>query len=271
MDDSKEGILLIATTMVVLIAFALTVLAVMMIYRKRKVEHLQEITRMNEKFERELLEAQLEVQRETMQYIGREIHDHVGQELTLAYLLTQQLEARDAKMENQVTAVGKIIHESLSDLRNLSRSLTDSAVGGNDLDQLVKLECYKVRSAKVCKVNYRCSAPGIKSSDSVKSFVVRILQEFVQNSLKHSNCTAISVELSTHAEGVMLTAMDNGKGFAEGQQQAGIGLANMRQRAAIIGAELSIESAQAQGTRLQLYIPNQQLTLNHATPYSHRG
>lgn len=271
MDDSKEGILLIATSMVVLIAFSLTVLAVMMIYRKRKVEHLHEIGRMNEKFARELLEAQLEAQRQTMQYIGREIHDHVGQELTLAYLLTQQLDAKASKEVNQIKAVGKIINESLNDLRNLSRSLTDSALGENDLDQLIKLECYKVRSAKVCQVTYRCRARAIKSSDAVKSFVVRILQEFVQNSLKHSQCTSISVELSAQPDGVMLTAADNGKGFEEVPLHPGVGLANMRKRAAIIGAELRIESAREQGTRLQLFIPHQQLTLNHATQHRHSG
>ncbi|HEU5145873.1 MAG TPA: ATP-binding protein [Chryseosolibacter sp.] len=271
MDDSKEGVLLIATTMVVLVAFSLTVLAVMLIYRKRKVEHIHEISRMNEKFARELLEAQLEVQRQTMQYIGREIHDNVGQQLTLASLYTQQLDSRDVRTSTQIESIGKIIDESLADLRNLSRSLTNSAVGENDLDKLIDLECTKVRSAKVCEVTFRCSAARIESSDSVKSFVLRILQEFVQNSLKHSKCTAIFVELSARSEGVMLTAIDNGKGFSGLNNPGGSGLANMKERAAMMGADINIESAEDAGTRLQLFIPTQQLMFNHATQYRHRG
>jgi signal transduction histidine kinase len=271
MDDSKEGVLLIATTMVVLVAFSLTVLAVMLIYRKRKVEHLHEISRMNENFARELLEAQLEVQRQTMQYIGREIHDNVGQQLTLASLYTQQLDSQDMHTMHQIASIARILDGSLADLRNLSRSLTDSAIGENDLDQLISLECTKVRSAKVCDVNFRCSTSPITSSDSVKNFVLRILQEFVQNSLKHSKCTTISVDLSAHSDGVTLTAADNGKGFTEPHDHAGSGLANMKKRAAMIGAEISIQSVQEEGTRLQLFIPSQQLMYNHATQYRHRG
>ena len=112
MDDSSEGLLLIGTTMVVLVAFAMSVLAVMIIYRRRKLQHLEEIKAMNERFSRELLEAQLEVQRQTMQYIGREIHDNVGQQLTLAFLYTQQLHPEDPKVASQLQSVAKIIDES---------------------------------------------------------------------------------------------------------------------------------------------------------------
>lgn len=271
MDDSQEGVLLIATTMVVLTAFALTVLAVMIIYRKRKLQHAQEIAQISEKFSRELLEAQLEVQRQTMQHIGREIHDHVGQQLTLAFLYMQQLQPNDPKMMDRIQSVTTIIDESIVDLRNLSRSLTNTSFMDNDLDQLIKLECSKVHSARRCEVNFQCSTSPIESSGAVKSFVVRILQEFLQNSLKHSQCKAIVVELSSDVNGIVLSAMDDGKGFTEDNEQAGIGLANMRKRAAMIGADLVIESSHQQGTRLRLFIPSQQLTFAHATQYRYSG
>jgi signal transduction histidine kinase len=269
MDDSQEGVLLIATTMVVLVAFALTVLAVMIIYRRRKLQHLQEIKDMNEKFSRELLEAQLEVQRETMQHIGREIHDNVGQQLTLAFLYMHQLQPDDETITNQLQSVATIINESLADLRNLSRSLTNPSFLENDLDQLIKLECAKVRSSKYCEVTLASNVPTIESSSAVKSFLLRILQEFMQNSLKHSKCTVIDVSLDKDTEGLWLCANDNGKGFVENENHVGIGLANMRKRAAIIGADLTLESAPQQGTRLKLFIPNRQLNFTHVTQHSH--
>ncbi|MEX2232506.1 MAG: ATP-binding protein [Cyclobacteriaceae bacterium] len=269
MDDSEEGVLLIATTMVVLTAFAMTVLAVMIIYRKRKLQHAQEISEINEKFSRELLEAELEVQRQTMQHIGREIHDHVGQQLTLAFLYMQQMQPQEAKMADRIQSVITIIDESLADLRNLSRSLTNSTFIHGDLDQLIDIECAKVRSARQCEVNFRASTSPIESSADLKSYVVRILQEFLQNSMKHSQCKEIAVELSGDEKGIVLNAMDDGKGFMETDEQAGIGLANMRKRAAIIGADLSIESSYQRGTRLKLFIPSQQLTFTHATQHRH--
>lgn len=271
MDDSNEGVLLIATTMVVLVAFAMSVLAVMIIYRRRKLQHLQEIKGISEKFSRELLEAQLEVQRETMQHIGREIHDNVGQQLTLAFLYAHQLQPQEPETAERIQSITNILDESLADLRSLSRTLTNPAIMETDLDQLIRLECLKVGSARVCEVDFRCATPPIESSSAVRSFVLRILQEFLQNSLKHSRCTAVSVELLSDADGIVLTAMDNGKGFREDGYHTGTGLANMKKRAAIIGADLSIESADQKGTRLKLFIPTQQLTFTHATAYRHSG
>jgi signal transduction histidine kinase len=271
MDDSQEGVLLIGTTMVVLTAFALTVLAVMLIYRKRKLQHAHEIARINEKFSREILEAQVEVQRQTMQHIGREIHDHVGQQLTLAFLYMQHLQPHEPKMADRIQSITTIIDESIVELRNLSRSLTSSTFTDNDLDRLIELECNKVRGARLCDVNFVCSSSAIESSAAVKSFVVRILQEFLQNSLKHSQCKTINVELFDDAQGILLAATDDGKGFTEGNGHAGIGLANMRKRAAIIGADLAIESSPRQGTRLRLFIPTQQLAFTNAPDYRHSG
>jgi signal transduction histidine kinase len=269
MDESKEGVLLIATTMVVLVAFALTVLAVMIIYRRRKLQHLQEIRTIEEKFSRELLEAQLEVQRQTMQHIGREIHDHVGQQLTLAFLYMQQMQPENSTASHQLQSIATIINESLADLRNLSRSLTNPSYLENGLDQLINLECAKVRSTKHCDVTYESNAATLESSGAVKSFVLRILQEFMQNSLKHSQCTRIDVSLDNGPDGLWLHASDNGKGFLETEQHSGIGLANMRKRATIIGGNLTLESTLQQGTRLKLFIPNRQLNFNHVTKYSH--
>jgi signal transduction histidine kinase len=265
MDDSKEGILLIGTTMVILVAFALTVLAVMIIYRRRKLQHIQEIREMNEKFSRELLEAQLEVQRQTMQHIGREIHDNVGQQLTLAFLRAQAIRSGNQNIDSQIQSVGKIINGALADLRNLSRSLTDPNLLEKDINQLIQLECAKIKSTKLCDINFKAGATVTGFSIEVKSFVLRILQEFLQNSVKHSKCTSIEIDLEHDTDGVMLMATDNGIGFVETEQQAGLGLASMRKRAAIIGAELSIESEVHNGTRLRLFVPLKPQMFAHAT------
>ena len=148
MDESKEGALLIATAMVVLVAFVITVLAVMIIYRKRKLQHEQEIALMNEKFTSELLQTQLEVQQQTMQRIGQEIHDNVGQQLTLAYLYAQQIRITDEPIAAKVQGVASLINDSLTDLRNLSRGLVDvHSIQSVDLAELIRLECQKVKSA----------------------------------------------------------------------------------------------------------------------------
>ncbi|WP_333819656.1 sensor histidine kinase [Ohtaekwangia sp.] len=262
MDDTKEGLLLIGTSMIVLIVFLLAVLAVMFIYRKRKLEHQEEIEDMHERFSRELMQAQIEVQQQTMQNIGREIHDNVGQKLTLAALYAQQVTSDNLESLKRITTIADIINESLSDLRSLSRNLTDNNYLHIDLYQLISAEFMKVQAAGFAQAEIHTTHMKIQASAAVKSFVLRILQEFLQNSVKHSGCTKLNLDFQFEGNGLAIQAADNGKGFIQGDgaiNAKGIGLGNMKRRADIIGAEFTLESTPGSGTRMKLYIPAHKL------------
>jgi signal transduction histidine kinase len=262
MDEAQEGSLLIATTMIVLVAFVLTVLAVMLIYRKRRVEHEHQIALMNEKFTREVLQIQLEVQQNTMQYIGREIHDNVGQKLTLAFLYTQQLQIDNAELAAKVQSIGSVVNESLADLRDLSRGLIDvTTMYQADLPEIIKHECDKVQATGLCEVHFTSGGLDVKISPTIKNFVLRIFQEFIQNTIKHSACSRLDVELVLRPEGLGLASRDNGKGFQmkDGVYTGGVGLMNMKKRAEIIGASIVIQSQPGEGTKMNLFIPKDKL------------
>ncbi|MEL6533918.1 MAG: ATP-binding protein [Bacteroidota bacterium] len=258
MDSSKEGILLIATSMVVLVIFAVTVLAVMLIYRRRKLEHKQEMQELNERYQQELLRSQLEIQQQTMEHIGREIHDNVGSQLTLASLYTNQLPLGNGEEPSVGEQVGEIIDQALVDLRTLSKSLTAGhAMQQTSLWDLLKQEAEKLNRVNECSVVFAGDAPMVPGSLEVNIFVLRIVQEFIQNSFKHARCTEIRVQLDGHPEGLQLQLSDNGIGFDPqglGQNQ-GIGLQNMQYRAEIIQAEFSLHSSQGGGAELTLLIP----------------
>lgn len=259
MDSRNEGYLLIATFMVLFVCFAMAVLAVMLIYRRRRIQHNREIHKMNERFEKELLKSQLEVQNQTMEHIGRELHDHVGSQLTLAYLYTHQVQTPDESHDKRVKEIGSIINESLSSLRGLSSNLIQGGHTQNtSLDELIREECSKLEALNFCAVSFENRAGKVPGKLDANIFVLRILQEFAQNSLKHAQCQAIRVELSACAEGYLLAAQDDGIGFeltTEGQETAGMGLRNLKQRAEIIHAQLNLHSSPGQGTRMELHIP----------------
>jgi signal transduction histidine kinase len=234
----------------------------MMIYKNRKIEQAKRAELMNEKFAREVLNTRLEIQQQTMQHIGREIHDNVGQKLVLASLYMQQLDAGNqiATSEKKIKSITNIIDESLSDLRSLSRSLTETVNPHTSLYDLIENECKKVNAAGSCKVEFEANAQQIDLSQAVKNFVLRILQEFLQNSLKHAACTEIKVSMQNEETGLTVSSLDNGQGFTmNGKKYAGIGLQNIRKRAEIIGADLRIDSTPGEGTRMRLFIPSQKL------------
>lgn len=226
-------------------------------YRRKKKENELQLKYEKDLHQKELLSTQLEMQKKTMQEIGREIHDNVGQKLTLASLYFQQLiyENKVATDNQNVTAINSIINDSLSDLRQLSQSLSDDSIENKTLPELLNLESQKINTIKKCELNVDNLNLYDNQSYAVKSVLVRVTQEFIQNAIKHSDCNLIQINLSKQNELLTLTLVDDGKGFdLQTNKSKGIGLQNMKKRAEIIGGQFFLNSTN-NGTSVSIKVP----------------
>ena len=208
--------------------------------------------------QQELLSTQLEIQLQTMQYIGREIHDNIGQKLTLASLYTQQLayENKAPQVTDKIENISSIINESLTELRQLSKSLTDDNVNGGSLQELLQQEFNKVNELKSGTVLFNSTNFNITLPYQTKNILLRIVQEFMQNSLKHADCQHIIVSLKANKDELNLSLKDDGKGFdVSGLNFQGIGLSNMKKRTVLIGGSFNFQSIQHKGTSMEINIP----------------
>ena len=206
----------------------------------------------------ELLNNKLEIKQQTLQFIGREIHDNIGQKLTLAAINAQRMELAniDPDTIRQLKGITKILNDSLEELRDLSRSLADSRSENYTFTQLLTLEAERINATGICKVILEVSDRVITMNVTAKNFLLRIIQEFIQNSLKHSRCKKISVTLDHNESGLTIMISDDGKGFdPQSINSEGIGLNNMDRRMKIIGGTFDLQSQPGVGTILNLYIP----------------
>jgi signal transduction histidine kinase len=227
-------------------------------YRKRKVLHEKEKVEIDKQHKVDLLNTQLQSQQQTMQHIGTEIHDNVGQKLTLASLYAKQLSTNSSgETEKKIAAVGNIIDESLAELRQLSKTLTNPELANASLFVLLKEEAKRINASGICHVSISHSGSDIVLPQADKNILFRLLQEFIQNSLKHSGCRKISILLDKQEEKLLITATDDGKGFDTSVASTGIGLQNMRRRAEQLNAIYDLNSEAGRGTILTL-----QLTLS---------
>jgi len=132
-------------------------------------------------------------------------------------------------------------------------------IAADELLAILSRECERVNALKVCKVEYSLNDTGFKLSNTIKNFILRIIQEFMQNSLKHADCKNICLFFNYSDKGLTISASDDGSGFDVnryiGEDKKGIGLLNMKKRAELIGADFSIRSSKNAGTVLQLFIP----------------
>lgn len=227
-------------------------------YKKKKKAHLQQISTIDETHKEELLETQLEIQTQTMQYIGQEIHDNIGQKLTLASIYTQQLifENKAPEINESIKGINDIINQSLQELRQLSKSLTDDSIKNNSIDNLIENECKKVNDLKKCNAQFSKHIDIELDSYQIKSILLRITQEFLQNSIKHSQCKNIFISLHISNTIIRFILEDDGIGFkSETVKSNGIGLQNIRKRTELIGGNILLESVEKVGTKLTIEIP----------------
>ncbi|WP_333600475.1 sensor histidine kinase [Flavobacterium sp.] len=216
---------------------------------KQEVEHQHEV---------QLFTTKIEMQQQTMEYIGKEIHDNIGQKLTLASLYTQQLEHENKapNIKDNIDNISILINESLAEMRELSKSLTDNSIEKNSINKLIEDECERVRKLNLCSVKFISNTKNIDLSYQSKAILIRIAQEFFQNSIKHSECKNLTLQLSTSSNNIGLILVDDGKGFDDSKIYSnGIGLKNMKKRTEMLNGNFKLESKLNVGTKITVTLP----------------
>lgn len=240
------------------ILFIAAIISYVLQYKRKKREHVFAIKSQQDIHLKELLAMELEMQQKTMQEIGREIHDNIGQKLTLASLYTQNLLLDNKKTDanESIENISTIIDDSLADLRQLSKSLTDDVITNKSLVSLLQSECQKVNKLKKCWFTYDGGIQTIEVTYHIKNMLLRIAQEFIQNSLKHADCKTIKLHIGLQSESIIaMTLSDDGKGFEVDKiNSLGIGLQNMKKRTESIGGQFLLKSSHT-GTSLTIKLP----------------
>jgi signal transduction histidine kinase len=253
-----EIIIFISLISFAIVAFVIVTVALVLQYRKRKIIYEHELKIAADQHKAELMNVKMEVQEETMQHIGIEIHDSIAQKLTLASLHLQKTEYENKYKEINDTLIltSSLINESLDDLRLLSRRLLKHADEQTDIVQSIQTECDRVSQLKICSVQFDSDCNGLFLNTEIAHTVLRIVQELIQNSLKHASCQHIHVVIKGKNKQFELSVSDDGKGFESNSPsfEAGVGLKNIRNRARLIHATININSTPGKGTSTTLVI-----------------
>lgn len=239
-----------------IIAFglALTVILLFAIFQKRKNKLLRFQQEAENKFKEEIIETQIEIREETLRNISWELHDNIGQLLTLAKI---QLNEADETCGN-VSEASETISECLKELRNLSKLINPDTFTSLTLIEALQMEIQRFNRMKYLETTLEYNRETFELNTKVEIIIFRMLQEFFTNTIKHSKATKLKVKLTYTEESLEIKAEDNGVGFEVSQLYRGIGLSNIKNRAKIIGANAIIESQKGEGTQFLLTYKNKQ-------------
>lgn len=185
--------------------------------------------------------------------IGREFHDGLGQKLTsvsvAASILVEKLHERDIPEVEDARRLLRMIRETVRDARNLARGLNPAALLNRGLENAIEELLAQVDETTPFETSLQISEWQSVDDEQRALHVFRIIQEAVNNAVKHSEGEKITVTLSSQQGMASVEVHDDGKGLPTDLRGfGGMGLALMNQRASAIGATLMAEQRDGGGT-----------------------
>ncbi|MEU6714360.1 histidine kinase [Nonomuraea sp. NPDC046802] len=187
------------------------------------------------------------------QRIARELHDEIGQSLTVVLLgLKRVVDRAPADLEEELHGVQETVRASLDEVRQVARRLRPGVLEDLGLHAALSAVCSDFTQMSGIKVTRSVEPDHPALGAEVELVLYRIAQESLTNIARHAHATRAELSLATEDGRLTLRITDNGRG---GALQDGAGIRGMRERALLIGARLTVESPKAGGTCVRLVIP----------------
>jgi len=206
----------------------------------------------------EVNNARNEIQQATLNNISQEIHDNVGQLLSLTKMQLNLIEAQEVKDNNLISEAKDNISKAMTDLRDLAKGMSSDRIQLLGLYDSVTQEA--VRINKVGRLQVQVSSKGNnKEPEHKKQLVVfRVIQECFQNILKHAQANHVLVSFTYLPDSFEVVIKDDGVGFdyqPGSPSSEGLGLMNIFNRIHLVGGEVTLNSAPGVGTSVHIKVP----------------
>jgi signal transduction histidine kinase len=248
MNEEQNSFIIVFT--ITLLIIVVTMIFVYLIFIRKKTKLLIEQKEKDLHFEKELATSQVEMKEQTLNYIGQELHDDLGQKLSVVRLRQNQLLNKLSNGEKEeLNELNELLGECIQDVRNLSKTLITEQIIHFGLIESIEREINRIKKLRLLTIEFVTQKHDIDITPKHGLILFRIIQESINNILKHSRAKNLVITLEDDHDTLQITIIDNGKGFNTDSMNDGSGLKNMELRAKLIHAEFSIQSKLEEGTK----------------------
>jgi signal transduction histidine kinase len=196
-------------------------------------------------------------QEEERRSISRELHDEVGQSLTALAMeagAAASLASATPELRQRLQSIQRLAETSMNTVRNLALLLRPSML--DDLGLVPALQWQAREVSKRTGMRVRVLAEDLADNipDEHNTCIYRVVQEALNNSVRHAHARSVLIQVSGGAAGIQLAIEDDGDGF-DARQMRGLGLAGMAERVRNAGGQFKIDSTLGRGTTLSVRLP----------------
>lgn len=231
---------------------AFSVVFFVLLYRRKVLENQLKLQEVENKHQQEMLNATLKSQEEERNRLGTELHDGVG-----AMLSTIKLNVQIAKRKEQVNALDGVLghlDETITQVRSISHQMMPIILKKYGLKHAIEDLFGKITSENLDATIAHWDDPKLSESDSLMLY--RIVQELLNNSIKHAEASAITFRIHRADSQLVIEYTDNGKGYPPQilESSDGMGLLNIKNRSQAIGASPTFSNLSEGGSKVNLVI-----------------
>lgn len=204
--------------------------------------------------ERNLTARLINVAEEERRHLARELHDDIGQRLSLLTVSLDILKndpGEEGSIREKLEEALKELKDLAEDIHNLSHRLHCSKLQHLGLPAALKEVCRQIGGQHRVEIELQTAEPCPTLSEDVSLCFYRVAQEALNNAVKHSRSERVKVRLDSSQNRIRLQVRDFGVGFDPASKADGLGLATMQERLRIVGGTLSIKSSAGKGTELR--------------------
>lgn len=258
MQDLRVLIIIITAGTILFLLLVIFVIVFLFIYQRRRFLHKEEKEQLNALFNQTLIQSQLEIQEQTVQHISRELHDNLGQVAALikANLNTIRLDTVSPESSKKIENTKDLVRQLITDLKQLSVRLSNDRLVHSGLVAALEMEVERMHATGIYATSLKVDDEFPMIEQDKALILYRMVQEVLQNIMKHSHASQIDISLFMKDSSAVLQVEDNGIGFdtEKALQHEGRGLYNLQSRAKLLGANLDIRSDGRQGTTVSIIL-----------------
>jgi two-component system, NarL family, sensor kinase len=236
------------------IALGLFILFFILLFTRKKNKLIMQNQIMEAQHQQALLQTQIEIQEQTLKTISQEIHDNIGQVLSLAKLNLNTLQFNDVVKLNDTK---QLVSKAINDLRDLSRSLHGDKIAELGLQESIANELKILQNTGQYQTQLKVSGKAYKLTPQTEMVLFRIVQEALNNIVKHALAKTITAHINYEPDAYSLTIEDDGIGFISNEldvTKTGIGLKSMQNRANLVRGFLQINATPNKGTTITIQV-----------------
>ncbi len=226
---------------------------------KQKIND-KEMEALKAKHNLEKLTSLIEGEEKERQRLAQDLHDGINGMLSAIKYRVMTFKKKNFSSEEvaDIDCTASMLDSAIEQVRIISHNLTPPAINSNGYIHVIKNYCDSIVADRDIKLFFQSYGPPASLSINAETAIYRIVQELLNNVIKHAKATEIIVQINHHVDTINITIQDNGVGFDVLKEYSGIGIRNINSRVDFLNAKFELESSK-EGTTASLLINKENL------------